>query len=133
MRARWLSLAVYLMATDVSACTPELPGGGRTLEAGRYTLMVRPVPAKIPFGEHFSLLMAVCANAGAPLPAGLSVDAQMPEHKHGMNYKPSIKSEGAGRYRADGLLFHMPGRWELIFEVRADGRSDRASYSEVIE
>ena len=24
--------------------------------------------------------------------------------------------------RADGLVFHMPGRWQLVFEMQADGR-----------
>ena len=57
----------------------------------------------------------------------------MPEHRHGMNYKASIKPAAGGRYRADGLMFHMPGRWEIIFEVRAAGRTDRVTQSEVIE
>ncbi len=122
-----------LAASSAGACVPDLPGGGRTLEAGRYTLAYRPVPAKIPLGDHFSLVFAVCANGGAPLPASVSVDAQMPEHRHGMNYKPSIKTEAPGRYRADGLLFHMPGRWELVFNLRAGDRTERATHSEVIE
>lgn len=114
-------------------CVPDLPGGGRTLEAGRYTLTYRAVPAKIPMGQHFSLEMAVCANAGAPPPESVTVDAQMPEHRHGMNYKASITRGASGRFRADGLMFHMPGRWEIIFEVRAAGRTDRVTQSEVIE
>ena len=57
----------------------------------------------------------------------------MPEHRHGMNYKVSVKPEAGGRYRADGLLFHMPGRWELIFELRAAGQTDRLTFSEIIE
>ncbi len=35
-----------------------------------------------------------------------------------MNYRPSVKPQGAGLYRAEGLMFHMPGRWELVFEWR---------------
>lgn len=130
---RGMAFLAALTAAPACACVPDLPGGGRTLEAGRYTLAYRAVPAKIPLGEHFSLLFAVCANGAAPLPAAVSVDAQMPEHRHGMNYKPSIKTEAPGRYRADGLLFHMPGRWELVFNLRAADRTDRATYSEVIE
>jgi len=30
-------------------------------------------------------------------------------------------------------MFHMPGRWEIIFELRAAGRTDRVTQSEVIE
>jgi hypothetical protein len=30
-------------------------------------------------------------------------------------------------------MLHMPGRWEFIFELRAAGRTDRVTQSEVIE
>jgi cytochrome c peroxidase len=49
----------------------------------------------------------------------------MPEHRHGMNYAPAVKALGPGRWRAEGLMFHMPGRWELTFEVTAGGATDR--------
>ena len=125
--------ALALCAAPAFGCVPDLPGGGRTLDAGRYTLTYRAVPAKIPLGQHFSLEIAVCANAGVPPPETVTVDAQMPEHRHGMNYKASVKPAAGGRYRADGLMFHMPGRWEIIFELRAAGRTDRMTQSEVIE
>ena len=134
MKAAYLlTLVAGLLTFPAYGCVPELPGGGRTLEAGRYTVRYRAVPEKITIGQHFSLEMAVCANAGAPPPESVNVDAQMPEHRHGMNYKASIKPAAGGRYRADGLMFHMPGSWEIIFEVRAAGRTDRVTQSEVIE
>ncbi|HEV8109104.1 MAG TPA: cytochrome-c peroxidase, partial [Burkholderiales bacterium] len=49
----------------------------------------------------------------------------MPEHRHGMNYAPTVKALAPGRWRAEGLMFHMPGRWELVFEVTANGATDR--------
>jgi hypothetical protein len=42
-----------------------------------------------------------------------------------MNYKPSVKPVGDGRYRVEGLMFHMPGQWELVFELREAGRVER--------
>jgi hypothetical protein len=133
-RSAFTLLAMAFSTVPAYGCVPEFSGAGtRMLEAGRYTLAYRASPSEIPLGRHFSLEIAVCANAGEPLPDGLSVDAQMPEHRHGMNYKPSIVREAAGRYRADGLMLHMPGRWDFIFEVRAAGRADRVTHSEVIE
>jgi len=61
------------------------------------------------------------------------VDAWMPEHRHGMNYKPSVVALGAGRYRADGLMFHMSGRWEFVFEVRTAGKIERLAHSVRLE
>jgi hypothetical protein len=136
MKARWLAgLAAGMLGECGPAygCMPELPGGGRTLESARYAVTYRALPAKIPQGQHFSLEFAVCSNAGAAPPEDVKVDAWMPDHRHGMNYKASIKPAAGGRYRADGLMFHMPGRWELIFELRAAGRTDRLTQSEVIE
>jgi hypothetical protein len=42
-----------------------------------------------------------------------------------MNYVPSVRIVAEGLYRAEGLMLHMPGRWEFLFELSADGRTDR--------
>ncbi|HEX5769139.1 MAG TPA: cytochrome-c peroxidase, partial [Burkholderiales bacterium] len=82
-------------------------------------------------GKFFSLELAVCAKAGAAAES-VKVDAHMPEHRHGMNYAPEVKPLGAGRWRAEGLMFHMPGKWEFVFEIRAAGTTDRMSHGVVL-
>jgi hypothetical protein len=131
--ARFTAGLLAACGTAALGCVPDLPGGGRTLESARYAVKYRAAPDKIPMGQHFSLELAVCANAGTPMPENMTVDAWMPAHRHGMNYKASIKEAPGGRYRAEGLMFHMPGRWELIFELRVAGRTDRLTHDEVIE
>jgi hypothetical protein len=130
---RICTLALATAASGACACVPDLPGGGRKIESARYTLAYRAKPAPIAVSRHFALEFAVCANDGKKMPDSIRVDAHMPEHRHGMNYKASVKPAGAGRYIAEGLMFHMPGRWELIFELSADGQADRLTYSETIE
>ena len=103
-------------AAQAAACTPDFKGA-LTVESARYTLAWRTQPAAIPVGRHFAIDFVVCPKAGVPMPKSLRIDAQMPEHRHGMNYKAGLKAEGGGRYRAEGLMFHMPGRWELLFEL----------------
>lgn len=56
----------------------------------------------------------------------LSVDAAMPHHGHGMNVRPKVEALGGGRFRVTGLLFHMPGRWELMFDRTRNGLLERA-------
>ncbi len=74
----------------------------------------------IAVGRHFAIEVRVC-----PADAVLTrVDATMPEHRHGMNYRPSIEPLGPGHYRAQGLMFHMPGHWELRLDVRAAERTE---------
>jgi len=57
----------------------------------------------------------------------------MPEHRHGMNYRPTVATSGEGRYRAEGLLFHMPGRWQLLFDVERGGRTERLAADILLE
>lgn len=116
---RRCALLALVAAPPALACTPAFSGAAMA-ESAHYTLAWRALPAAIPLGSHFSVDFVVCPKAGVLLPQSLRVDAQMPEHRHGMNYKAVVNNEGAGRYRADGLMFHMPGRWELLFELRGE-------------
>ena len=50
-----------------------------------------------------------------------------------MNYRPTLAGQGNGRYLAEGLLFHMPGRWELSFDVEAGERRTRLVTDVVME
>lgn len=34
---------------------------------------------------------------------------------------------------AEGLLFHMPGRWEIVLDVRSGGKTDRLVRTVLIE
>jgi len=105
-------IAALALAGAAESC--ELPEGARA-ESVSYRLAYRTIPGRLAVGEHFALEYAVCPKAGASPPAAVSADAWMPEHRHGMNYKASVKALGEGRFRAEGLLLHMPGRWEFVF------------------
>lgn len=118
-----VTFACFLLSANAAmACTPELPSGkGQRVESAKYALTFRTQPEKIEIGKHFALELALCAKEGAAAPESVRVDAHMPEHRHGMNYKTTVTSISPGKYRAEGLMFHMPGRWEYIFEVRTAG------------
>jgi hypothetical protein len=112
-----------LLCGGSAALACELPGGtAQTLKSSTYTVLYRTAPLKI--GEHFAVDFIVC-----PAPESVRVDAWMPEHRHGMNYRPEVRAQGGGRYRAEGLMLHMAGRWELIFEVRSAGKTERLAQS----
>jgi hypothetical protein len=99
------------------SCTPDL-AGGRRVESAAHTLVWRTLPEPIAVGQHFSVELIVCPRTEGAATQVVRVDATMPEHRHGMNYRATIQPLGSGRHRADGLMFHMPGRWEMVFEVR---------------
>jgi len=112
-RSAVLFLSVALIPA-AQACTPALEG--QRLESRSYVLTYRAAPE---VGKHFSVDVAACAKNGPP-PRALKVDAHMPEHRHGMNYKPTVKPVGPGQWQAEGLLFHMPGKWEFVFFVEGE-------------
>jgi hypothetical protein len=112
------------------ACLLEARRDGRpTVESARYRVTFRTRPEQIVVGEHFTLELLVCPRGETPRPDTVRVDAEMPEHRHGMNYRTTVTAEGDSRYRADGLLFHMPGHWVFIVDVRAAGQTDRLTQS----
>jgi len=130
-----LCASVAVLALSLPAAAQECAGhpGAAKVESERYVVTYRTKPDKIAVGQHFSMDLGVCPKRGQAAPESLRVDAQMPEHRHGMNYKTTVKPADGGRYQAEGLMFHMPGRWEFIFEVRGGGKTDRVTRSVMLE
>jgi hypothetical protein len=120
-------LAVFAPAgVDAAACGEALGASVARADGERWTVAWRADPSPIPVGRHFALDIEVCPRASVAMPAKLDVDATMPAHRHGMNSAPTVKATAPGRWRAEGLLFHMPGRWELLFAA-GSARSDRVA------
>ncbi|MFC3227549.1 hypothetical protein ACFOGJ_09925 [Marinibaculum pumilum] len=120
-----VALAVVAPATTVSAA----PDGCRFADggdaAGSLTVdgqayLFRFDPPRLGVGQRFSVDVKGCGAAAATL-AG--VDARMPAHRHGMNYRPRLQAVSATAWRAEGLLLHMPGSWRFLFIF--DGPSGR--------
>ena len=129
------AIAAVLLAPSIAAaqaCGAALPGA-KQVESARYSVGFRTQPERVAVGKHFSVELAVCPKAGVQPPDSVRVDAHMPEHRHGMNYKAEVVAAPGGRFRAEGLMFHMPGRWEFIFDVRSGGRTDRLTQSLALE
>lgn len=112
-------------------CGAALAGAVK-LEAEKYALAFRTDPERVSVGRHFSVDMVVCPKSGAGEVASVKVDAHMPDHRHGMNYKAKITDRGQGRFEAQGLMFHMPGRWEFLFDVEGKDGPERLTRSMVL-
>jgi hypothetical protein len=138
MRLRAVVLALVLAFTGMTFpawadCPLDLGRGtGLVVFSDHYMVAFRPEPMRIEIGEPFSLLFNVCTKNDKPAEL-IAVDAQMPEHKHGMNYRPTIVSMSDGRYRVEGMVFHMPGRWEISIDVRAGEESERLSHEFILK
>ena len=121
----WLLAA----AMPAFAGCPPPPEAGARLDSGPVQLAWRAEPAPIAVSRPFALIVTLCP-ADARL---LRVDATMPEHRHGMNYRPSLRPLGGGVWRVEGLLWHMGGRWELRLDVEADGATQALRQSVTLQ
>jgi hypothetical protein len=98
---------------------------------GGFHVVYEPRPNPVPLNQLFGLSVIVYEANDHTRPAAdttVTVDARMPEHNHGMTLQPQVVSEGEGRFRAEGLLFHMPGRWELYVDVTRGTEMERATF-----
>jgi hypothetical protein len=113
-------------SAPAEACPPAAAGATVLRQGGvQATWVAEPAPA---VSKPFALRVELCP-ARAEL---VRVDATMPEHRHGMNYRPRLVPAGPGRWTVDGLVWHMPGRWELLLVARLDGREERLVQSVVL-
>ena len=57
--------------------------------------------------------------------AKVSVSGGMPLHNHGLPTDPKVTTDlGRGKYKLEGLRFHMRGYWELMVIIEVQGRRD---------
>ena len=137
MGASFAALALAALAAGVAAAEPcGVPPGftpRERLVSGAVVVLYRTLPPAIELGRHFSVEAVVCDAESGAGPAALRVDALMPEHRHGMNYRARVTPAGGGRYVAEGLMFHMPGLWRLLFDVERGGRTERLATDITLE
>lgn len=137
MLRRGLLFAVLAFGAGMAqACElPALGPNAKTLadEKSGLTLSWRFAPSVPKIGEFFVVEFAVCDRAGLVGAEALRVDAQMPAHRHGMNFQPRIVATGTNSFRAEGMMFHMPGKWQLAFERRAPAGAARLTADVEIE
>ncbi len=127
------AIAVASVPASQACEPPSIGEASGVLRAPGHIVAYRTEPRTIAVGAHFAVELAVCATEGAGPLESLTVDADMPVHRHGMNYRASVVPLGGGRYRAEGLLFHMPGPWRLIVELRHGESVERLTDEIVVE
>ena len=131
-----LALAFSIMAGTANAACPPEDGDGTVIRKGGLLLAYRlslksdpgPKAHRIPMAKHFALEVQLCDAGGTSGAQLRKADASMPAHRHGINYRPTITPLGKGRFRVDGMMFHMAGQWELAFEVQAGKELTRLTH-----
>ena len=120
---------MVLPATAVMACPIPVTDDSHKARSADHMLSLKTTPAKIRVGQAFTALLTICDHFDTPFAGDVKVDAEMPMHKHGMNYRPSVTPLGMGRFKVQGMLFHMPGVWQFRFDLRGTQGADRINFT----
>jgi hypothetical protein len=128
MRAAGAAILLMLAAASPSLACADIPVQARMVDGSHFRLVVLADPMPIPLNAPFALDIQLCDGRMAEMPRLVAVDAWMPAHKHGMNYAPTLTKLDWGHYRAEGLLLHMPGEWEFVFDFAGLDQGERLSF-----
>ena len=125
-----LSIVLILLGSvHATASDPcQLPAGWQpmtTTTEGAIRAAVAPATTPIIVAKPFAIEFAVCSNDHSI--EQITVDAVMPAHNHGMNYRPEVSNNGNRRYSAKPMLFHMPGVWRINVVAHLEGKAHHMS------
>lgn len=96
-----------------------------TSARGIFTVQVESTLDPIEINRMHSWTLLVTREGQGIEGAEMQVSGGMPAHDHGMPTRPRVTADlGGGRYRLDGMRFHMNGDWEIVIEILADGSRD---------
>lgn len=117
-------------ATSTPRPTP-IPGATTAWsDTKRYRVNYASSPSPVPMlAVHSWTLTIVDAEEHPVDDARLVVLGGMPAHAHGLPTIPTVTSLGGGRYRVDGLKFHMPGAWIVAVRIKAKAGIDSVSFA----
>jgi hypothetical protein len=131
------SIGLAISNFSFASCGEQFnPTTKQLVETPNFTIAYQPSLWPIPVGKHFSVLIQVCNKISNNVVSDIKIDADMPAHKHGMNYKTVITKQSETIYLAQGLMFHMPGQWRVLFEFESSenpGQKIRANKEHRIE
>ncbi len=109
--------------TTANACGSDSMDNVVVLQGKQYKVLLQPA-ADIKVSQASSLKATVCGQVDKI--ELFSLDASMPAHGHGTNYRPTVSLESSDEqsavYQIDGVVLHMPGNWQWEVDID-DGNS----------
>lgn len=118
MRIPLLFLLIYCLIPIAATAESTFPRQ-ITSDSGRYTVELEQMMSEIPLREiHSWTVRFERKSKTKSKPLRIEIDGGMPRHGHGLPTEPKLaRYLGDERYQIDGVLFNMPGLWQLQFRV----------------
>jgi hypothetical protein len=122
--AIWATVA---FASPAFACpTPEQ--GFRRLASADAEVAYRWDPAELKVGRFFAAEVVACRAPSSEPVREIRLDATMPAHGHGMNYRPSAAQTAPGHFKFTGMMLHMAGTWRVTIDLVQGAKRTRLTH-----
>lgn len=120
-----------LMIVGCQTTSPlVLPTGSGWLQMrsadGTYQIALR-IPDQPPLNQEITV-EGIVSRSGDPISAEAEVhfDGGMPQHGHGLAVPVETSRLASSGFRAEGVRFHMSGRWLITLDVKEGPHLERA-------
>jgi hypothetical protein len=128
-------IGIVPIAAALAACAslpalgcPAGDEGYQRLASPEAEIAYRWEPAELKVGQFFAAEVVACRLPDSAALREIAVDATMPAHGHGMNYRPAAARTAPDRFRFTGLMLHMPGMWRVTFDLFHGDESTRLTH-----
>jgi hypothetical protein len=103
----------------------------RATANGLYEVAIAPEKEPFVRDAMHSWIVTVKDKDGKPVDgAEIAIDGGMPRHGHGLPTSPQMTADlGGGKYRVEGVRFHMFGWWEFSFVIKATPGEDNIVFN----
>ena len=118
--------SVLTIILVLSFASVHAEGDAWVTRSGYYRVSFESELEPLEINKIHSWIFIVETPGGEPVEdATISITGGMPLHNHGLPTDPKMTAEiGGGRYRVEGMRFHMNGEWELTVTIDVEGRRD---------
>jgi len=99
--------------------------------SGDYLVRIVELPDPVPSNRIFPLRIEVQVPEGSDTSRiSIRADAAMPHHGHGMTVRPVAHPVESvpGVFAVAGMMFHMPGEWELYIDITDGPYTERVIF-----
>ena len=107
----------------------------RLSDQRHFEFYIEPETVPLPLNQlHHWVLFLKDKNDQPIDDAEITVVGGMPAHDHGLPTAPAVTPHlGEGRYRREGVQFHMPGQWFVRFDLAAGDLTDTITYRLMVQ
>ncbi len=125
------------MGDTATTADETMPGLGMTRKSNRgvYTVSVSSDLDPVVINQFHRWTVHLETADGQPVvDAVIEISGGMPAHGHDMPYMPEVtRNLGKGDYLVEGMTFHMPGLWQVMFYISSGSMSDTVILELVVE